>query len=126
MMEIVRRKKKTSRKLDICKMVSLQLRRALNQHPHPPRDGELSLRPREGFGMLLVVARNAFNELNRYVIMGAVSPMPPDARMAFNRYRHHSLGIVRNEMGEDPIIITREDGIPKDAVCLWCAAMESP
>ena len=51
--------------------------------------------------------------------------MPPDARMAFNRYRHHSLGIVRNEMGEDPIIITREDGIPKDAVavCLWCAAM---
>ena len=84
--------------------------------------------PGKGFGVLLVDARNAFNELNRYSMLWEVyHRCPPIARFAFNRYRHHNLCFVRNEMGEPPIIITSEEGITQGCclsmVCYGIALM---
>ena len=84
--------------------------------------------PESGYGLLLVDARNAFNELNRYNMLWEVyHRCPPLAKIAFNRYRHHSLCILRNEMGEDPTIIACKEGITQGCclsmVCYGIALM---
>ncbi len=61
-----------------------------------------------GYGLLLVDARNAFNELNRYNMLWEVyHRCLPLAKIVFNRYRHHRFCFMRNEMGEDPTVIAR-------------------
>jgi len=81
-----------------------------------------------GYGLLLVDARNAFNELNRYNMLWEVyHRCPPLAKIAFNRYRHHSLCFMRNEMGEDPTVIACKEGITQGCclsmVCYGIALM---
>ena len=115
--EVVLRKEQASSKLTICKRAPFQLRRALptlSGIPHPPRDGELCLSPREWD------APNAFL-FQQICAMGAVPPMPP----AFNRYSHHSLCIVRKEMDEDPTIITCKEGFIQGC-CLYSLFMACP
>ena len=98
------------------------------EYPIQPDTENSQYIPGSGYGLLLVDARNAFNELNRYNMLWEVyHRCPPLAKIAFNRYRHHSLCFMRNEMGEDPTVIACKEGITQGCclsmVCYGIALM---
>ncbi len=98
------------------------------EYPIQPDTENSHYIPGSGYGLLLVDARNAFNELNRYNMLWEVyHRCPPLAKIAFNRYRHHSLCFMRNEMGEDPTVIACKEGITQGCclsmVCYGIALM---
>jgi hypothetical protein len=53
--------------------------------------------PDSGYGAALFDARNAFNELNRYLMLWNVAHLwNRGSRFAFNRYRHWGMCLVRD------------------------------
>jgi len=57
--------------------------------------------PNTGFGAALFDARNAFNELNRYLMLWNVAHLwNRGSRFAFNRYRHWGICLVRDRPGQ--------------------------
>jgi hypothetical protein len=68
--------------------------------------------PHTGFGTALFDARNAFNELNRYLMLWNVAHLwNRGSRFAFNRYRHWGMCIVRDSPGHPAMVITSREGI---------------
>ncbi|KAL7531966.1 hypothetical protein ACHAXR_006015, partial [Thalassiosira sp. AJA248-18] len=73
--------------------------------------------PNTGHGATLVDAKNAFNELNRYLMLwNTHHRWNAGSRFAFNRYRHHNIVYVRSNPGEPPIIITSQEGVAQGDV----------
>lgn len=65
-----------------------------------------------GFGTLLIDAKNAFNELDRYLMLWEVyHRWNTSARFAFNRYRHQTIVYVRRRPGETPYVILSKNGV---------------
>ncbi len=70
-----------------------------------------------GFGSLLIDAENAFNEMNRYLMLWQVRHRwGRGSRFAFNRYRHHSIIYVRDRPGDAPHIILGKEGVNQGCV----------
>ena len=68
--------------------------------------------PESGFGCALFDARNAFNELNRYLMLWNVAHLwNRGSRFAFNRYRHWGLCLVRDCPGKPAIVIHSKEGV---------------
>ena len=68
--------------------------------------------PETGFGSALFDARNAFNELNRYLMLWNVAHLwNRGSRFAFNRYRHWGLCLVRDRPGKPAIVIHSKEGV---------------
>ena len=67
---------------------------------------DLEYQPNTGFGTLLVDAKNAFNEINRYLMLWqCYYRWNKGSRFAFNCYRHTNIVYVRANPGEHPYII---------------------
>ena len=66
-----------------------------------------------GFGTILADAKNAFNELSRYVMLWYCCHAWSHARSrsAFNRYQHFNIIIFRNGPDEALFIIMTQEGI---------------
>ena len=83
--------------------------------PDPGADGEQSqsrYKPDTGFGAGLYDAANAFQALNRYLLLWTCGHLWNKAsRIIFNRYQHHNLVYVRRVPGKAPIIIHSKGGI---------------
>ncbi|KAL7523106.1 hypothetical protein ACHAXR_000028, partial [Thalassiosira sp. AJA248-18] len=59
--------------------------------------------PNTGHGATLVDAKNAFNEINRYLMLwNTHHRWNAGSRFAFNRYRHHNIVYVRSNPGDPP------------------------
>ena len=70
-----------------------------------------------GFGSLLIDAKNAFNEMNRYLMLWQVRHRwGRGSRFAFNRYRHHSIIYVRDRPEDAPHIILGKEGVNQGCV----------
>ena len=68
--------------------------------------------PGTGFGTALFDARNAFQELNRYLMLWNVAHLwPRGSRFAFNRYRHWGICLVRDDPGKEAQVIHSKEGI---------------
>jgi len=68
--------------------------------------------PNTGFGAALFDARNAFNELNRYLMLWNVAHLwNRGSRFAFNRYRHWGICLVRDRPGQLAIELHSKEGI---------------
>ena len=75
----------------------------------------------DDWGVLLVDARNAFNEGNRIKMLWTVRHLwPAGARFAFNCYRHWSTLIFRGKDGNSTSIIQVKKGLLKVTLFLWC------
>jgi hypothetical protein len=74
----------------------------------------------EEWGFLLIDARNAFNEMNRTVMLWTVRhEWPSGARFTFNCYKHWGTLVIRNNNGT--FICSKEgvtQGDPLFYVCL--------
>ena len=69
------------------------------------------------WGFLLVDAKNAFNELNRTLMLWTVRHLwPSGAKFAFNCYKHHSTLIIRSSKIEDMASISSEEGVTQGDV----------
>ena len=65
-----------------------------------------------GFGSGIFDAENAFNKLNRYLMLWTVGHRwAKGGRFTFNRYRHWAICIVRDKPGNPPIVIHSKEGI---------------
>ena len=65
--------------------------------------------PGTGFGAALFDARNAFNELNRYLMLWNVAHLwNQGSRFAFNRYRHWGMCLVRDRPGQPAMLFCDE------------------
>ncbi len=74
-------------------------------------------KPDTGFGSLLIDARNAFNEINRYLMLWTTfHRWNRGSRFAFNRYRHHNIVYVRSNPGHPPHIIHSREGVAQGCV----------
>ena len=74
-------------------------------------------KPNTGYGTLLIDARNAFNEINRYLMLWtAHHRWNRGSRFAFNRYRHHNIVYVRSHPGHPPHIILSKEGVAQGCV----------
>ena len=70
-----------------------------------------------GFGAGLYDAENAFQKLNRYLMLWNAGHLWNKAsRFLFNRYRHFNLVYVRREPGQPPITIQCQEGIAQGCV----------
>ena len=72
----------------------------------------------EEWGFLLIDARNAFNEINRMVVIRHVRPS--GARFCFNCYQHHALLVTHGAIGKSVIISSQEgvtQGDPLSTIC---------
>ena len=70
-----------------------------------------------GYGALMVDARNAFNEKNRYLMLWNVyHRWHRGSRLTFNRYRHQNIIYVRGLPGEMPVIILGKEGVAQGCV----------
>ncbi len=68
--------------------------------------------PHTGFGTTLFDAHNAFNELNRYLMLWNVAHLwNHGSRFAFNRYRHWGICIVQDCPGQPALVIHSKEGI---------------
>ena len=80
-----------------------------------------------GFGALLIDARNAFNEIKRYLLLWQLyHRWRRGSRFAFNRYRHHIVTYVRGRPGEAPITLLSREGIAQGCthgMCAYCVAL---
>ena len=77
-----------------------------------PVDEHSRYQPHNGYGAGLYDADNAFQRLNRYLMLWNVAHLWHKAsRFIFNRYRHHNIVYVRRAPGEAPIIIHSKEGI---------------
>ena len=66
----------------------------------------------EDWGILLIDARNAFNEGNRKMMLCvARHEWPSGARFLFNLYRHHSVLIMRGETAKMTITLHSKEGV---------------
>jgi len=69
-------------------------------------------RENTGFGATLFDAENAFNKLNRILMLWNVGHQwPKGARFTFNCYRHWRICIVENKPGDPPTIVHSKEGI---------------
>ncbi|KAL7537484.1 hypothetical protein ACHAXR_008828 [Thalassiosira sp. AJA248-18] len=64
-----------------------------------------------GYGTLLIDAKNAFSELNHYILWQTRHLWSSASRFAFNRYKHFTIIVVHNEPGTDPYIIQGQEGV---------------
>ena len=80
-----------------------------------------------GFGALLIDARNAFNEVGRYLLLWQLyHRWRRGSRFAFNRYRHHIITYVRGRPGEAPIVLLSREGVAQGCthgMVSYCVAL---
>ena len=71
-----------------------------------------SLEDEESVGFLLVDARNAFNELNREVMLWVIRhEWPQGARFVFNCYQHWAILLVRGNKHGAAFIVYSQEGV---------------
>ena len=70
-----------------------------------------------GYGVLLVDADNAFNLLDRYLMLwNAHHRWKICSQFAFNRYWHHNISFVQDVPGKDCYIIKSKEGVAQGCV----------
>ena len=75
----------------------------------------------EDWGFLLIDARNAFNEINRTVMLWVVRhEWPSGARFCFNCYQHHALLVNRGAIGKTVMIPSQEGVTQGDPLAMIC------
>ena len=68
--------------------------------------------PDTRFGVSLFYACNAFQELNRFLMLWNVAHRwHQGSRFAFNRYRHWGICLVRDDPGKEALVIHSKEGI---------------
>ena len=73
--------------------------------------------PETGFGACLIDADNAFQRINRYLMLwNMFHRWHIVSRLAFNRYRHHNLVFVQDEPGKGCHVITSREGVAQGCV----------
>jgi hypothetical protein len=74
----------------------------------------------EDWGFLLVDAKNAFNELNRIVMLWTIwHEWPSCAKFAFNCYRHFVVLVIRSQDGKSTAFIFSKEGVTQgDALAM--------
>jgi hypothetical protein len=74
----------------------------------------------EDWGFLLVDAKNAFNELNRIVMLWTIRhEWPSCAKFAFNCYRHFVVLVIRSQDGKSTAFIFSKEGVTQgDALAM--------
>ena len=81
----------------------------------------------EEWGFLLIDARNAFNEVNRTVMLWVIRhEWPSGARFCFNCYQHHALLVNHGAIGKSVIIPSQEgvtQGDPLSMICYGIAIL---
>ena len=71
-----------------------------------------SLEAEESVGFLLVDARNAFNELNREVMLWVIRhEWPQGARFVFNCYQHWATLLVRGNKQGSGFLVHSKEGV---------------
>ncbi len=66
----------------------------------------------ENWGFLLVDARNAFNKLNRTVMLWTIRhEWTAGARFALNCYQHHLTLVIRNKSGDTAVFLLSREGV---------------
>ncbi|KAL7530157.1 hypothetical protein ACHAXR_003339 [Thalassiosira sp. AJA248-18] len=95
-----------------------------NPTPDPIAEELRSIRSRyeaaTGYGTLLIGAKNAFNELNRYGMLWQTGQLWSRAsRFAFNQCKHFTIFMVYYEPGANPYIIQCQEGV----MCCGCSGL---
>jgi hypothetical protein len=77
------------------------------------------------WGFLLIDAWNAFNEMNRVVMLGVIQhEWPSCARFVFNCYRHFAVLVVQSQDGRSTTFIYSQDGMTQgDALAMAAYGM---
>jgi hypothetical protein len=74
----------------------------------------------EEWGFLLIDARNAFNEMNRTVMLWTVRhEWPSGARFTFNCYKHWGTLVIRNNNGSGTFIYSKEGVTQGDPLSMF-------
>ena len=87
---------------------------------HAMTDMWKRLEAEEAVGFVLVDARNAFNELNREVMLWVIRhEWPQGARFVFNCYRHWAILLVRGKDGDGTLIYSKEGATQGDPLAMF-------